>query len=51
MALETKVFQVGGSLAVVIPKDLCNLLGIKEDDELEVDMIKTNSEQAIILKK
>ena len=51
MSLETKVFQVGGSLAVVIPRDICNLLGIKENDELEVDLVKTNSEQAIILKK
>ncbi|MHA1827038.1 MAG: AbrB/MazE/SpoVT family DNA-binding domain-containing protein [Candidatus Heimdallarchaeaceae archaeon] len=51
MTLETRIFEIGGSLAVVIPRDICDLLDLKVNDELEVDISKTPSEKVIILKK
>ena len=33
-----RIMRVGGSRAVIIPDDICRLLGIDDDSELEFDL-------------
>jgi antitoxin component of MazEF toxin-antitoxin module len=51
MTLTTRIFEQGNSYAVVIPKHICEVLEWKPGVELEVDLIKTNDKQVVILKK
>lgn len=38
-----KIFHIGNSLAVVIPKSNADYLGIKEGDQVDARIIKVNS--------
>jgi antitoxin component of MazEF toxin-antitoxin module len=49
--LTTHVFEQGNSYVVSIPKQLCKVLGWQVGTELIVDIVKTNDEQVLILKK
>ena len=47
--MKAKVRQLGNSLAIILPKDILDLFGLKENDEVEIN---TKSKQIeLVLKK
>lgn len=47
--MMTKIRKLGNSLGIILPKDILDLLNLKEDDEIE---ITTKTKQIeLILKK
>lgn len=49
MKFTKRVIKIGGSLYIAIPKDVCELLTIEEDDSVEADIISvvTNEKEMI----
>lgn len=47
--MKTKVRQLGNSLGIILPKDVLDLLGLKENDEIEITT--KNKQIELVLKK
>ena len=47
--MKTKIRQLGNSLGVILPKDVLDLLVLKENDEIEI--IAKNKQIELILKR
>jgi putative addiction module antidote len=47
--MRAKIRRIGNSLGILLPKDTLNLLGLKENDEIELKPKKQQIE--LILKK
>ena len=39
MTVRRKVKKIGGSLAVIIPRDLAESMGVEEDDDVRLSLI------------
>jgi AbrB family looped-hinge helix DNA binding protein len=47
--MKAKVRQLGNSLAIILPKDVLDLFGLKENDEVEINAKSKQIE--LVLKK
>lgn len=47
--MKTKVRKLGNSLGIILPKDVLDLFGLKENDEIEINT--RNKQIELILKK
>ena len=46
-----KIRKSGGSLVVALPKHLCDMLGRRSGDEIEIALARVDGETVLILKK